>query len=466
MLKYSLATALIASLAVVAPHKADADLKDALLGAAVGAMVNQTINNNSRGSTQRVTPQRTTRKSSSSRPATLNGSYTRSERIEIQTALNAQGFPVGVVDGSLGRKSRDAISRFQATRGEPITGQLTRSQFIALTTPGATMSTAPASGRSLDRQEVAMLQHSLSMLGLYRSSVDGLDGPGTRAATAEFLAMQGRNAVNTTAVQTLVLAATAARQQVPPALMQEAQSTMANAAPQNGFGAAPATPFGQQPTTPVFGAPAASGFGQTAGQTQPVFGQPAGMPSAQPFDQQPQQPAGQMAQQPFGQPAPAASQPQPLFSTTATTAPQGGAPQAGTPATTAPQQPLFGAAPSESQAAPAQGGQLNGVMAGQPAMPSADGQSVPIFAAGGGQATATPAQQASGSALDIFAAPPTEPSATASAQPVQTAPATGNATSAGAPILATSGAGTTEDATATTLAPALPTMLLLSPTGN
>ncbi len=460
MLKYSIATALIASLGVVAPHKADADLKDALLGAAVGAMVNQTINNNSRGSPQRVIPQRTTRKSpsSSSQPATLNGSYTRSERIEIQTALNAQGFPVGVVDGSLGRKSRDAISRFQATRGEPVTGQLTRSQFVALTTPGA------VSGRPLNPQEVAMLQHSLSMLGHYRSSVDGVDGPGTRAATAEFLARQGRNAANTTPVQTLVLAATAARQQVSPALMQEAQSTMANAAPQNGFGAAPAPAFGQQQMTPGFGAPAASGFGQAAGQTQPVFGQPAGMAPAQPFGQPPQQPAGQTAQQPFGQPAPAASQPQTLFSATAPTVPEGAA-----PATNAPQQPLFGAAPAGSQpghAAPAQGTPPNGAMAGQPAMPPAEGESVPIFAAGGGQAMSAPAQQPGGSALDIFAAPPPEASATTAAQSVPTAPAAGDAAPSGAPVLATSGTGPTKDGASATLAPALPTMLLLSPEGN
>ncbi|MEE9389236.1 MAG: peptidoglycan-binding domain-containing protein [Paracoccaceae bacterium] len=44
---------------------------------------------------------------------------------QIQTSLNYFGFPAGVVDGQLGRKSRLAMSGYQAHMGFPVTGQLT-----------------------------------------------------------------------------------------------------------------------------------------------------------------------------------------------------------------------------------------------------------------------------------------------------------------------------------------------------
>ncbi len=44
---------------------------------------------------------------------------------EVQTALNAFGFPVGAVDGALGPNSRAAISNYQSYMGYPSTGRLT-----------------------------------------------------------------------------------------------------------------------------------------------------------------------------------------------------------------------------------------------------------------------------------------------------------------------------------------------------
>ena len=52
-------------------------------------------------------------------------SYIRQERREIQTSLNYFGFPAGSADGVLGRRSRAAISNYQAHMGYPATGQLT-----------------------------------------------------------------------------------------------------------------------------------------------------------------------------------------------------------------------------------------------------------------------------------------------------------------------------------------------------
>lgn len=48
-----------------------------------------------------------------------------SEGREIQTSLNYFNFPVGTVDGQLGRRSRTAISNYQAYMGFPVTGALT-----------------------------------------------------------------------------------------------------------------------------------------------------------------------------------------------------------------------------------------------------------------------------------------------------------------------------------------------------
>jgi peptidoglycan hydrolase-like protein with peptidoglycan-binding domain len=48
----------------------------------------------------------------------------RQENRNVQTALNAFGFPVGTVDGSLGPKSRSAIGNYQAYMGFQSTGYL------------------------------------------------------------------------------------------------------------------------------------------------------------------------------------------------------------------------------------------------------------------------------------------------------------------------------------------------------
>jgi hypothetical protein len=51
-------------------------------------------------------------------------SYEREQNRNVQNALNYFGYPVGAPDGVLGRKSRSAISEYQATLGFPVTGYL------------------------------------------------------------------------------------------------------------------------------------------------------------------------------------------------------------------------------------------------------------------------------------------------------------------------------------------------------
>lgn len=67
-------------------------------------------------------------------PTTSNASRTKTENKEIQSALNYFGYPVGTVDGSLGRRSRNAISDYQKSKGMQATGKLTGQQKSELLT--------------------------------------------------------------------------------------------------------------------------------------------------------------------------------------------------------------------------------------------------------------------------------------------------------------------------------------------
>lgn len=83
-----------------------------LLGGVVGGMIGAAIIN---GANQK--PRRVYRNNGVS-------SAVRQERREIQTSLNHFGFPAGTPDGVLGRRSRNAISNYQAYLGFAMTGHL------------------------------------------------------------------------------------------------------------------------------------------------------------------------------------------------------------------------------------------------------------------------------------------------------------------------------------------------------
>lgn len=58
----------------------------------------------------------------------------RAQNVEVQTALNYFGFPVGGADGVLGQQSRAQIAQYQAFLGYPATGDLTEFQRSLLVT--------------------------------------------------------------------------------------------------------------------------------------------------------------------------------------------------------------------------------------------------------------------------------------------------------------------------------------------
>ena len=104
------------SVAVLPAERVEADAGDFIAGAIIGGIVGANAKNQRRTTTTR---KRTYRKKStrSSIPATQDGR-------NIQSSLNYFGFNAGAVDGQLGRKTRDAVTQYQAYLGYPMTGQL------------------------------------------------------------------------------------------------------------------------------------------------------------------------------------------------------------------------------------------------------------------------------------------------------------------------------------------------------
>lgn len=426
-MKKSVSSIFALSLAFAIPNPALADLKDVAIGAAIGAVINQGINNSKN---KKAAPAQKKKTYSNAAPS-LNSQFNLSERMQIQTSLNGMGLNVGGVDGALGPKSRRAISQFQASRGQAQTGQLTREQFVALTGIGFATANTLMPDRRLVQNEVVMLQQSLQGAGFYNGPIDGVDGAGTQNARVGFLVSQNRNPAQTTQVQSLVLAASAAGFQAPQYLVQEAQTQMAAANNATGFGFAPQQQqlngqFGAVPvTTPGFGAQPQgnAGFGQQALQPQQNngFGAQAPQQAAGFGAQAPQQNNGFGAQAPqqnngFGAQAPVtASQNTPLFGAAPQQQMQPAPQQQLQAAPQQQQQPLFPQNQQpQQQLQPAQQGQAlfasTGTAAGQPQQQQL--------------VTTAPQQQQPQSSLDVFSIPNAQQQqAATTGQPVPAAPA-------------------------------------------
>lgn len=112
--KLAASTALAALIAVTGMERADADIGDAIVGGIIGGViVNEATKNRQKRTVKKVYRA----------PAY---SAARAEAREVQTALNYFGFPAGTPDGVLGRRSRGAITQYQAHLSYPPTGYLTQ----------------------------------------------------------------------------------------------------------------------------------------------------------------------------------------------------------------------------------------------------------------------------------------------------------------------------------------------------
>jgi peptidoglycan hydrolase-like protein with peptidoglycan-binding domain len=105
---------------------ARADGKDFIAGAIIGGIIGGAVvnENNKKKST----------KSSKAKATPSMSAEQREANKEVQTALNYFGYNVGTADGALGKKSRAAISEYQAFLGYPATGELSEHERTILVT--------------------------------------------------------------------------------------------------------------------------------------------------------------------------------------------------------------------------------------------------------------------------------------------------------------------------------------------
>lgn len=114
ILRLALTLGIAFSLAAAIPQTARADAGEFLGGAVVGGIVGYAIGKDQ----QKKKSQRTTSSNRTYRsgiPSTTQGAQT-------QTALNYFGYNAGRVDGQVGRGTRSAIERYQASMGYPVNG--------------------------------------------------------------------------------------------------------------------------------------------------------------------------------------------------------------------------------------------------------------------------------------------------------------------------------------------------------
>lgn len=164
------ATALSSAIVFVPAQRVQADAGDFIGGLAVGVIGSAIVNNErkKRAATQR----RYTKKTYKPRlPSTQEGR-------EIQASLNYFGFNAGSVDGQLGRRSRAAISAYQAYLGYPATGQLTPFEQNLLIT---SYNRAQAGGYAVSQQIAATPDGTRGLLRTYRAEMAG-QTPGVTAA--------------------------------------------------------------------------------------------------------------------------------------------------------------------------------------------------------------------------------------------------------------------------------------------
>ncbi|MGE3250680.1 MAG: lytic murein transglycosylase [Hyphomonadaceae bacterium] len=161
------------------------------------------------------------------------GSLNRDQILELQTALNAQGFDSGAPDGQFGSRTRAAVRGFQQARGLPADGfptaDLLRQVRAGASTPAAppqqaaqqaqTQPPAPVAQEeppaprapTISVARVRELQRLLRRLGFDPGPADGAFGSRTSAAIRAFEESAGRRVTGEATQQVLNAARRAAR---------------------------------------------------------------------------------------------------------------------------------------------------------------------------------------------------------------------------------------------------------------
>ena len=163
-----------ASVALTPATKVAADAGDFVAGAIVGGVVGHALTKESQR--KKSASQSTTTRQYNTLPSTQEGR-------EIQASLNYFGFDAGAVDGQLGRRSRGAISSYQAYLGYPATGALSPFEQDLLV---SSYNRAQAGGYAATQQAAALPDGTRGLLKVYR---DELAGGVTAAAQTETVAV-------------------------------------------------------------------------------------------------------------------------------------------------------------------------------------------------------------------------------------------------------------------------------------
>ncbi|PTX72796.1 peptidoglycan-binding domain-containing protein [Sulfitobacter mediterraneus] len=164
-----------ASLALLPAERVEADAGDFIAGAIIGGIVGANAKKQRRST-------RTYRKKSSRSklPSTQEGK-------SIQASLNYFGFDAGTVDGQLGRKTRNAVSQYQAYLGYPVTGQMSAFEQNLLI---SSYNRAQAGGYVVQQQVAATPDGTRGLLKTYRAEMAGQAAPATAPSTTIVVAPQ------------------------------------------------------------------------------------------------------------------------------------------------------------------------------------------------------------------------------------------------------------------------------------
>ncbi len=157
------------SVAVIPAERVEADAGDFIAGAIIGGIVGANAKKQRRTTTRRTYRKKSTR---SSLPSTQEGK-------SIQASLNYFGFDAGTVDGQLGRKTRNAVSQYQAYLGYPVTGQLSAFEQNLLI---SSYNRAQAGGYAVQQQVAATPDGTRGLLKTYRAEMAGQSPAGNGAA--------------------------------------------------------------------------------------------------------------------------------------------------------------------------------------------------------------------------------------------------------------------------------------------
>ncbi len=180
MLKRNIcATLVAASLVAVPVERAQANDAAALLGGALlgGIIVNE-VHKNKQRQRARTT---TTRRATTTRRTYGVSSAQRAQNRQVQSALNYFGYNVGVVDGSIGRKTRAGVARYQADMGYSPDGYLDDYERDFLLN---SYSRAQVSSHVPPYNTIVATQGQQALLRTYRNEQLGIPTQGVQQAAA------------------------------------------------------------------------------------------------------------------------------------------------------------------------------------------------------------------------------------------------------------------------------------------